>query len=161
MRSTFALADVSVHHPEEYHPWIHTREVAKGNGRRCIIPDLKYPKRSIYLMSGLEEKVYYMLRSNENVEELFEQYPLDIKITTKLCERFEISHPRDPATKELVVMTTDFVALLFGAQNRTRAYAVKTSEDLRNERVAEKLLIEKCYWDYFQVPWCVITEKTI
>lgn len=148
--------------PWNYRPWLRSRDVCRGNGQRHIIPDLKYPERQIHLMSNLELQVYYMLRRNEQVRELFEQYPLNLKNTISICEKMNLIHPADPNNGELVVMTTDFVVLIRqGNELKFKAYAVKTNDDLKDQRVLEKLKIEQLYWKTINVPWCVITENDI
>lgn len=91
---------INLEHPEEYKPWLHTRDVRSGSGKRHIIPDLVYPNRMIYLMSNLERDTYYYLRLNEKVQELFEQVPLELKETLSICEELGIAHPRIPSTGE-------------------------------------------------------------
>lgn len=146
--------------PWEYKPWIHAREVSNGSGRRHVLNDLKYPNRKVYLMSDLEKKVYYYLRRNNNVIELFEQFPLNIQKTTNLCEELNIVHPRNPKNGKRIVMTTDFLALIDNnSKSEYQAFAVKFSKDLNDKRTKEKLVIEKKYWESLNIKWCVITEK--
>lgn len=148
--------------PWNYRPWIRSQHIFRGNGRRHIITDLVYPKRRIHLFSDLELNVYYMLRRNKQIKELFEQYPLDLGQTSKICVDMSISHPRHPITKEKIVMTTDFVAVVsIKGNHEFRAYAVKTTEELKDNRVQEKLKVEQLYWTMLQIPWCVITEQDI
>ena len=148
--------------PWEYRPWIRAQHVYKGKGRRHVLKDLKYPQRMIHLLSDLERDVYYMLRGNEKVDEVFEQYPLDMQKTMDICERTNIKHPRHPNTKEPIVMTTDFLVFAqIDGKQELRAYAVKPSEELLDSRVLEKLKIEQLYWEALKVPWCVIGEQDV
>jgi hypothetical protein len=159
---------IDLQHPENYKPWILARECFKGEGTRHQVPDLFYRNRTIHLMSGLEKDVYYTLRSNQNVLELFEQFPLlTINKTKELCAQYGIRHPRNPFSGKDVVMTTDFL-LIVKNKNRDKkwlACAVKYSSDIEdkpiNKRTREKLFIEKEYWASMGVKWCVITEKDI
>lgn len=156
----YGIVDLSA--PWEYKPWIHIREVCSGNGRKHVVSDLKYPERKIHLLSDLELRVYYMLRQDEHVLELFEQYPLDLEKTLCLCEEMNIKHPVHPDTKHYCVMTTDFLAFVsINGIKGYRAYAVKTSSDLNDERVIEKLKLEQLYWNALNVPWSVITEQNV
>lgn len=153
----------SLDHPEEYQPWIHVREFRQGNGTRHIVPDLKYPQRQIHLLSNLELAVYMKLRKSEEVLELFEQFPLDPRITACICNDLNIKHPTIPGTKEINIMTTDFVAFVdIEGQVGFRAYAVKMFKELEKKRVAEKLRIEQVYWEEYKgVPWKIIDENFI
>lgn len=145
--------------PWTYTPWIKTKELFGGNGRRHIVNDLKYPDRQIHLMSDLEYETYHILRTNQKVIELFEQYPLKLGKTIYICNELGIIHPRIPVTGDFAVMTTDFLAIIEGKKGpEYRAYAVKMSDDLKNDRILEKLKIEQCYWSAFGVPWALITE---
>lgn len=160
-RSERGYGVIDMEAPWNYQPWLRSRDVCRGNGQRHIISDLKYPQRQIHLMSNLELEVYYMLRGNEQVQELFEQYPLSIEKTIQICENVNLSHPRNP-TGELVVMTTDFVVIVGKGNNiKFKAYAVKTSDDLKDQRVLEKLKIEQLYWQRLGVSWSIITEQDL
>ncbi len=153
---------IDLAHPDAYVPWLQSRECSKGSGRRHIIPDLKYPSRSIHLLSDLELKVYYMLRKNPKVQELFEQVPLELSTTQSICEEMNIYHPAHPRTNEPIVMTTDFVAYIQGPGTLIpKAYAVKPFNELDNGRVYSKLLIEKRYWERRGIEWAVITERNL
>lgn len=154
--------EIVLEEPWNYQPWIQAKELYHGKGRRHMIPDLKYPQRMIHLMSDLELEVYYMLRKDKKVLELYEQFPLSLVQTEKLCDELNIVHPKDPKTKENIIMTTDFLAVICDGEGfNCRAYAVKTVEDMKNQRVLEKLKIEQKFWESLQIPWCVITEQTI
>lgn len=159
---------IDLQHPENYKPWILARECFKGDGTRHQVPDLFYLNRTIHLMSGLEKNVYYTLRSNDNVVELFEQFPLlPISKTKDLCAQYDIRHPRNPYTGKDVVMTTDFLLIIKdkNGDKRWLACAVKYASDIEekpiNKRTREKLYIEREYWASMGVKWCVITEKDI
>ena len=153
---------VDLDKPWEYKPWIHFREMSSGNGRKHVFPDIKYPQRNIYLFSDLEKAVYNMLRSNTHVIELFEQFPLDLSTTVLLSKKYDIPHPRIPDTKELNIMTTDFVAVVnLDGNLKIKAYSVKYYKDLKDARVLEKLWLEKEFWATYGVSWEVITEEDI
>lgn len=150
---------IDLMHPETYKPWIHTREVRSGSGKRHMIPDLVYPERMIYLMSNLEKDVYYFLRRNLQVEELFEQVLLELEDTIKICEELEIRHPHRPYSGEHIVMTTDFVAYVKKESGyEFQAFAVKPEKELNDQRVLEKLKVEQQYWMQRGIAWAVITE---
>lgn len=150
---------IDLKHPESYKPWLHTRDVRGGSGKRHIIPDLVYPDRMIYLMSNLERDMYYYLRFNGNVKELFEQVPLELSETLQICEELGILHPRIPFTEEWSIMTTDFVVYFQKDDNfEFQAFAVKLEKELDNQRVLEKLRVEQIYWSRKGVPWSILTE---
>jgi hypothetical protein len=155
---------IDINHPEDYIPWIKARDCFRGNGARFEIPDLYYKSRYIHLMSNIEKEVYYTFRSNENVIELFEQVPLlPLSKTEELCDLNDIKHPKNPRTKKNIIMTTDFLLLVKGKDGRKewKACAVKPSNDLYNNRVRQKLFIEKLYWESKEIQWGVMTEQQI
>lgn len=161
-RSERGYGVIDLKAPWNYKPWLRSRDVCRGDGQRHVIPDLKYPERQIHLMSNLELEVYFYLRRNKQVQELFEQYPLNLQKTVSICKDMNFIHPNDSESGELVVMTTDFVAVVKKENDiELRAYAVKKSADMHDQRVQEKLKIEQIYWSKLNVPWCVITENNI
>lgn len=150
---------IDLEHPDAYLPWVQNRECSKGLGRRHIFPDLKYPNRAIHVMSDLELRVYYLLRENPNVQELFEQVSLEIERTSRICEELGVLHPRKPFLGDDIVMTTDFVAYIKeGQRNVFQAFAVKPEKELEKQRVLEKLFVEQLYWQEKEIRWSVITE---
>lgn len=149
-------------HPEKYHPWIVVSEMSSGDGRKHMFADFKYPSRTVHLFSDLEKAVYEMLRANPNIVEVYEQVPLDLNTTKLLSVKYDIVHPRMKETGKLVVMTTDFLALVeFNGIQKYKAYSVKYSKDLKDCRTAEKLWLEKEFWEMHGIAWEVITEEDI
>lgn len=161
-KSNQELGIINLEHPESYKPWIHARELSSGSGKRHIFPDIYYPERMIHLMSNLEKRVYYKLRQNSKVLELFEQVPLELASTIRICEELNIEHPKIPFTEQVYVMTTDFVAYVdLGGERTLRAYAIKMEKELEDERVLNKFRIEQAYWKEKNIQWEIITEKDI
>lgn len=155
---------IDLNNPENYVPWIKARDCYGGDGTRHVLTDLYYKNRAIHLMSDIEKDVYYTLRSNENVFELFEQYPLlPLNKTEEICIKYGIKHPKHPITKKNIVMTSDFLIIVKDKDGKRKwqACAVKISTDLNDIRTREKLFVEKMYWENMNVNWGVITEQQI
>lgn len=155
---------IDLNSPESYIPWIKTRDCFHGEGTRHLIPDLYYDNRQIHLMSDLEMQLYYMLRSNENIVDIFEQYPLlPVGVTENLCDKYCIRHPHNPRTGENIVMTTDFIFIMKNADGKKEwiACAVKPSNKLQDKRTNEKLFIEQEYWKQKDIRWGVLTEYQV
>lgn len=156
---------IDINKPEAYIPWIKTRDCFKGDGTRHILPDLYYEQRQIHLMSDLEMYVYYMLRSNNKVIEVFEQYPLLPRVKTEeICREYNIKHPQNPKTNKNIVMTTDFLYLCKEERTNTKVWtacAVKPQSQLLNKRVREKLFIEQKFWEAQSLKWGIITENQV
>lgn len=149
--------------PENYIPWIKTRDCVSGEGTRHIVPDLYYKNRTIHLMSDLEKDVYFTLRSKEHIIEIFEQFPLlPVKKTETICDSNGIKHPFNPKLKQNIVMTTDFLLLVKNEDGeKWVACAVKPAEKMEQKRTREKLYAERMYWEDKHIKWGVITEKQI
>lgn len=150
--------------PESYIPWIKTRDCFRGDGARHLVPDIYHTNRLIHLMSNIEKDVYYTLRSDASVVEIFEQYPLlPLSKTEGLCEKYSIAHPKHSKTKNNIVMTTDFLMIVKDAEGKKKwqACAVKLSSDLNDRRTREKLFIERMYWESIGVQWGRMTEKQV
>ena len=89
-------------------------------------------------------------------------FPLTRTETKAIADELGIRHPQDPKTKELVVMTTDFVVTVRdGIHEVVHAYTVKYAKQLASRRVMEKFKIERVYWSRRNVSWRIITERDI
>ena len=155
---------IDINNPECYVPWIKARDCFRGDGTRHVIIDFYHKNRTIHLMSDIEKQVYYTLRSNENVIELFEQFPLlPLSKTEELCDKYGIKHPRNPRTNKNIVMTSDFLLMVKDkvGKKKWQACAVKLSTDLNDRRTREKLYIEKKYWEDMGVEWGTATELQV
>ena len=123
-----------------YKPYIQGREF--NSQGTCSTPVDWKTGRTVELLSQAEKAVWYVLRWDDQVEDILEQYPLDLDKTVALADKYEIRHPKDRSTR----MTTDFL-VIFKNGSRT-AVSVKSSEaDLKKERTIEKLYLEKKYWE--------------
>ena len=79
-----------------------------------------------HFMSKLELRFFYSLEWPCWVVDIREQFPLDPEETLAIANELGIRQPRDPKTRETVVMTTDFVVNeRNGIQEDIRAYTVK------------------------------------
>lgn len=153
--------EIDFKYPEDYKPWLYAREFTHCRGRRTIIKDLR-TDRLMHLFSGIELNYYKMLLWNPDVVNIFEQYPLDYDLTSSIAQELNVKHPRDPKTKEDIVMTTDFLYEVRNAQKRElHAASVKHSDFVSKKRTEEKLLIEQKYWEGNHIPFQIITEKDI
>lgn len=155
---------LDLQHPENYLPWLFTRDCRGGDGTRHLLPDIFYENRVLHLMSDLEKQIYYTLRSRQEVVvDIFEQYPLlPISDTEEICDRHHIAHPAYPRNKN-IVMTTDFLLIVKNKNNVMNylACAVKPSSKLENKRVKEKLFIEEMYWKERGIKFVVMTERDV
>lgn len=138
---------------ENYKPRIQVGEFgSRGTAARVV--DWK-TGRVVHLLSQGEVYAWYVLRWQDDVIDINEQFPLDLEETQKLCEQYGIKHPSfkgDP-----VVMTTD---LLVTTVKGKMAFSVKSNKKL-SDRNLEKLFIEQKYWESKKIPWKLITRDDI
>ena len=126
-------------HGANYKPY-YTANHYNSMGTASIIVDWKHG-RSIHCMSQAEAKFYYVMRWDDNVVDIREQYPLNRTVTKMIADILEISHPY-PNTG--YCMTTDF--LVTESDGRYHAYAVKYSKKSIDAKEYRWLAIEAAYW---------------
>lgn len=133
----------------DYKPWIQVGEFgSRGTAGRVV--DWK-TGRSVHLMSQAEIYFWYILRWNDEILDIREQFPLELKTTEQLANEFGILHPSKNG--EHVVMTTD---LLVTTAKGYLAFSIKGAQAL-SERTIEKLYLEKQYWERKHVYWKLVT----
>ena len=166
----------------DYTPWTRAQEF-NSRGLCSVVPDWK-TGRSVHLFSRGEHDAYLILRFNDRVEDIREQYalrlerrgdPADLYLepvldevgetyagefdcTKEIAEAFGFRHPRNRFG--LCRMTTDLLLTMAKGDYRYIAVSVKGSRDL-SRRDKEKLLIEKTYWMRRGVPWLLVFKDEI
>ena len=139
-----------------YKPYIKTREVpSTGTGR--ILKD-KITGRQMHLLSQAEVYTYYLLRWDDSVVDIREQYPLELEDTLKIADHLGYKHPHDRKTS----MTTDFL-VTYREKDGTKtykAYSVKASKEiLQNDRTVEIQRIEMAYWNLKGIPFEIVFNE--
>lgn len=135
----------------DYNPWIQVGEFGSvGTAGRVV--DWK-TGRVVHLMSQTEIYFWYVLRWNDSIQDIREQYPLDINETQKIADEVGICHPSKNG--EDIVMTTD---LLVTIKDKNAAFSIKPTTKL-SERTLEKLYLEQKYWERKNVPWKLVTSN--
>lgn len=130
----------------DYIPWIKIREV-NSIGTASTITDYK-TGRKVQLLSQAEVYYYYLLRWDDTVGDIREQFPLELSRTVSIADRLGFRHPKDRSTH----MTTDL--LVTRTNGQLEAYSIKNDRSvLDNKRTLEKLFIEKSYWESCGVPF--------
>lgn len=132
---------------EFYKPWLRVQDVSsRGNSGK--IQGIK-SRREHHTLSEHESCFFYLAEFCETVVEIREQFPLlPLDLSIKISKTLDVKHPIIPRTKMFNVMTTDFV-LTCREGDRTwyEAITVKPVNQLKDKRVAEKLDIERVWWD--------------
>lgn len=148
-------------HGSSYVPWITVREFSSA-GRVHRVLNWKNG-RVCQLFSDLEYYYWLLLMWEDEIIDVREQYPLlPLEQTQIIADKLGKIHP--PLNcKDKTIMTTDF--LITKMDNMGRYYdiarAVKTTGDLNDSRVQDKLLIEKEFWNIKGIEWKIVTENSI
>ena len=149
-----------------YRPWIYCRDLM-SYGLRSKLVDWKHG-RSLQLMSDGERSMYITLRWNDTVEDIREQYPLRLEDTLRIAKELKIRHPMKDGKP--VIMTTDFYVTMTNGSYRAYAfkddreafdpeYCTEDNKKKKAKRTAEKLLIEKVYWETQGIKWTLVLKE--
>lgn len=142
---------------KNYKPWLLAQDLP-STGRDGQREGWK-TGRDHHLLSDLESDYFYLLEWSSTVTDIREQFPLlPIEETVSIAEELGIKHSNDNKTKEIVVMTTDFV-INIGSKEFVRT--LKYAGDLEDARTMEKLEIEREYWRRRNIDWGIVTDKEI
>ena len=167
---------------EDYTPWTKATEF-NSRGLCCVVQDWK-TKRGVHLFSRAEHDAYLILRFNDRVEDIREQYALRLKknedpedlylepmlddigeytslefdCTMEIAQTYGFRHPQ--SRFGLCRMATDFLLTMAGGDYRYIAVSIKGSRDL-SRRDKEKLLIEKSYWMRRRIPWLLVFKDEL
>ncbi|MPM07295.1 hypothetical protein SDC9_53601 [bioreactor metagenome] len=99
----------------------------------------------------MERNYFYLLEYSDCVVDIREQYSLlSIEDSIIIANELGIQHPKNPATTEEIVMTTDFFITIKtkeGTKAVTVARTNKSKDDLLDKRIIEKFKIERLYWE--------------
>lgn len=142
----------------DYKPWLTVQDIS-SQGRSHRERGFKV-KREYSFLSDLEDQFFNILEYSPNVVDIREQFPLlPIEETIDIANSLGIEHPTDPYTGVKIVMTTDFlVTLNLDGNTKLKAWTVKYTSALEDERVMEKFEIERRYWQRQGIDWGIITE---
>lgn len=146
---------------KEYRPWLEVHEFSnRGNASRILGWKCK---RTYQLMSKLERRFFVLKQFEQDVVEIREQFPLlPLELTETIATELGVTHPPKNSKKK-TVMTTDFVLTIQEKDASTRdvAIAIKSSEDLKNQRTLDKLKVEGEYWKRKGIEFEIVTEESI
>jgi hypothetical protein len=139
----------------QYQPFIKVHEISStGESFRILGRNSTRPH---HLLSRLELSAFLVFDRYKPTIDIKEQYPLPIVDSLSICERLGIKHPQ--ISGKLKVVTTDLVIEI--KNNSGLAVAVKYADELDDQRVREKLQIEKVFWEQQGYQWEIFTEHEI
>ncbi len=134
-----------------YKPWIRVQDIP-SQGTSSKIWGLK-TQREHHLLSHNESVFFYLCEHSDRVIDIREQFPLlPLDHTLRIASSLNIKHPLVVSTKNPNVMTTDFLLTCQrDGQLSYEAICVKPAEELANKRTAEKIDIERVFWELLGV----------
>lgn len=143
-----------------YKPWLTIQDVpSRGRSHRLLGISTG---RIHHLLSDLELDLFLLLDWQPSTVDLREQFPLDVQETQDIAELMKVRHPRMPGTPQPMVMTTDLVQDLRTSEGEvTRAFAVKSADDLAKPRTLQKLEIEWRFWRGHRIHWSIVTRAEL
>ncbi|MDT3309559.1 TnsA endonuclease N-terminal domain-containing protein [Shewanella vaxholmensis] len=138
-----------------YTPWIRVQDV-KSHGHSGKIDGIK-SGRTHHTLSEQETCFFYLAEFSDSIIDIREQFPLlPLTLSLKISKLLDVEHPKHPKTKDLIIITTDFLLTCSdGKRIWYEAVSVKPSETLSEKRTAEKLDIERVWWELLGVPFHV------
>ncbi|PKH88310.1 TnsA endonuclease N-terminal domain-containing protein [Colwellia sp. Bg11-28] len=130
-----------------YKPWLRVQDV-KSKGVRSQILGLK-THRVHHTLSLIETEFFYLAEHCDSVIDIREQFPLfPINLSIKIAESLGVKHPTHPKTNVPIIITTDFLLTRsINGQIVFEAISVKPETESDNQRVLEKLEIERVWWE--------------
>ncbi|MDN5479392.1 MAG: TnsA endonuclease N-terminal domain-containing protein, partial [Chryseobacterium sp.] len=116
-------------------------------------------QRVHHLLSNLELYVFLILDWSSSVQDIREQFPLNIDDTREICLEHGLRHPSIQGSEQ--VMSSNFLIDTNDKNKPQFAIQVKPLKELLKERTIEKLEIERRYWKLKEIPWSIVTEQNI
>ncbi|WP_370215300.1 TnsA endonuclease N-terminal domain-containing protein [Idiomarina sp.] len=155
LRNNYGLGD-----GKTYKPWVRVQDVP-SKGLSGKIHGIK-TSRVHHLLSEHETCFFYLAEFSDLVIDIREQFPLfPLTLSIQIAESLRLKHPSPPRSKNVSVMTTDFVLTLQkGEKIWYEAISVKPEAELSNPRTAQKLDIERIWWQLHGIEFRIFT-KTI
>lgn len=139
-----------------YKPWLYIREVPSLG--RSHIKQSATVGRAHHLLSDLEEIFFLHVDFSPHFVDIREQFPLfPREETAKLAADLSIKHPAICGSN--IVLTEDFLLTSRDASMPYQALQVKYAKELNDERVREKLELQRRYFTCRGIPWRLITER--
>lgn len=129
-----------------YKPWLRVQDV-RSCGNSGKIQGIK-THREHHTLSEYESCFFYLAEYCDSVIDIREQFPLlPLDLSVRIAKTLGVDHPSLPISKVFNIMTTDFVLTCSdGVKTWYEAITVKLAEYLKDKRVAEKLDIERVWW---------------
>ena len=145
----------------DYKPWLCIQDV-KSKGTRSLIYGRK-SQREHHMMSSIESEHFYLAEFSSRVIDIREQFPIfPLNFTQKVAKTLGVDHPTHPSTKEPIIMTTDQLLTIDSPQGTTyHAISIRPEDHSSNQRVLEKIDIERVCWELLGVKFSYFTGNEL
>ncbi|MGI2029397.1 TnsA endonuclease N-terminal domain-containing protein [Endozoicomonas acroporae] len=143
-----------------YKPWLRVQDVP-SKGVSSKIQGIKI-NRDHHTLSKQETEFFYLAEFSDVVIDIREQFPLlPLDLSVRISKTIGIDHPEVPSTNTKHLMTTDFLLTCSdGKKVWYVAVSVKSEEDLQDERVLEKLEIERLWWQLLGIKFVLFCSSS-
>lgn len=148
---------------EVYVPWIKIRAFP-SRGTSHIVPGVKV-LRAHHLLSNAEYHYHVILEHDRSIIDIREQFPLlPAAETHAIATSLNIRPPVYPGTSVPLVLTTDFLITQVDETGKERLVArsmkyaqeIEKASKAEQDRLLEKLEIERIYWARRNVEWKLV-----
>ena len=146
----------------EYSPYIKINTFS-SKGRVTRIMGIK-TGRIHHLQSDNQYRAFMYFEWADNVIDIRESYPLlDIMEAIDNKEDLRFDKFKDKETNKQFVITTNFLLTIKNSYGEIQyvARTIKNTTELSRAITAERLEIERRYWEAKGIEWKIITEKEI
>lgn len=145
---------------KDYVPALKVQSV-NSDGQSARIPGIKTGRQHDLL--SLNEQYYFLISEfSDFVEDIREQFPMNIDKTLLIASELGIEHPYDKKKNEPYLMTTDFcISIKKDDIKYDIVRTIKPAEKLLDRRTIEKFEIERVFWEREGINWGVVTELEI
>ncbi len=153
---------------EAYVPWIKVRNFP-SRGTSHIVPGVKV-HRAHHLLSNAEYHYHVILENDRSIIDIREQFPLlPAAETHAIATSLNIRPPVYPGTSVPLVLTTDFLITQIDGLGKERliARSMKYAQEIEKaskseqDRLLEKLEIERIYWARRNVEWKLVLYERL
>ncbi len=142
---------------QDYKPWIRVQDVPSVGRSHRIYSHIT--KRTHHLLSDLERAVFFILDWKTSTRDIREQFPLIREDSLDIAKETGIRHPEMASVKQ--VMSSDFLVDTADKNRPKFVLQVKPSSVMEDKRTIEKLEIERRYWLKKEIPFFLVSERSI
>lgn len=153
---------------EDYVPWIKIRAFP-SRGTSHIVPGVKV-HRAHHLLSNAEYHYHVILEHDRSIIDIREQFPLlPVAETHAIASSLNVRQPVYPGTNVPLVLTTDFLITQQDETGKERLVArslkyaqeIEKASKFEQDRLLEKLEIERIYWARRNVEWKLVLYERL